>query len=95
MVSPSTNASIKEVQNLQYVLEALNLISLPNENVRNKKYKQITLKALIDINSFIIKELDKPFGLRQHHAAIGFQKVLLPMPDELYFLINEYLEWLN
>jgi hypothetical protein len=35
-----------------------------------------------------------PDGLRRHPVAIGHQRVLLPMPDELPVLVREFLAWL-
>lgn len=57
---------------------------------------QITTQLLIDINSLLIKDLDNtPFGFRTHPVAIRFQKVLLPMPDEVPHLMDLYISWLQ
>ena len=49
-------------------MDALNLISFPK---KDKDYNKITLQFLIDVNSAIIRNLDKAFGIRTHSVGIG------------------------
>ena len=49
----------------------------------------------MDLNAAITRGSDTPTGLRLRPVAIGHQRVLLPMPDEVPPLVDEYLTWLR
>ena len=92
-VQPSRSAdrSAIEALNVAQLWDALGLASreAPLFDLIN-----ITVQALEEMNSAITRGTSTPYGLRTHAVAIGHQRVLLPMPDEVPVLAREYVEWL-
>lgn len=96
MASPRTGPSATEARNLGHVYNALKLAELPCVNPTCAvDVTNLTIQTLVDINAGITRDMGTPVSLRRHSVAIGHQKVLLPMPDELYALVSDYAEWLT
>jgi Fic family protein len=86
MVHPLTNASITEVQNIKQIISSLGLHQI----------KPHTQQRFVGINSAILKDMNVDVGYRRLPVAIGHQKVLLPMPDEVPYLMSLYIvKWLD
>jgi hypothetical protein len=93
-LTPLTSDHVLEVRNMRLLLEALGFASAPLSFPFNIT-AGITFKHLTDMNSAITRDLRVSVGLRHHAVGIGHQKVLLPMPDELPILVQEFEQWLN
>lgn len=89
--TPSTGPSITEVRNLQAIMMALGFIA---KKPCCTRAANISLQWLVDTNCAVTWNLDIPCGFRERAVAVGHQKVLLPMPDELDALMKEYEMWL-
>jgi hypothetical protein len=53
----------------------------------------LNIQQLTDLQSSLFKDLDTDIGFRQHPATIASQKVILPLPEEVPFLVLEFLNW--
>jgi hypothetical protein len=94
--SRAADRSTIEVHNLAQFWGALKLAELP---VRAEppllNLARISTVGLVDMNSAITRGTGAPFGLRSIPVAIGHKRVLLPMPDEVPVLVEEFLVWLG
>jgi len=95
LASPSTGPSITEVTNLQHTVMGLPLLRNSSGNQRESSASILSKEWLVDVNALLIRDLDTPFGLRTRPVAVGHQKCVLPMPDEIPALVDEYILWLN
>ena len=95
MPTPLTARSTVEAQSLAQLLDELDLASLSGRREPPLNLASLGVSALVDLNSAITRGTDTPTGLRLRPVAIGHQRVLLPMPDELPALVDEYLIWLR
>jgi hypothetical protein len=48
---------------------------------------------LVEFNAAILGTTTS--AIRTHAVAVGHQKILLPMPEEVPYLLDVYLEWVN
>lgn len=90
MMTPITSSSLNEVRNIKLILDALKFSSPPTPS--NDDMVEFSKQLLVDINSAI---LGSPSSFREHPVAVGHQKIVLPMPDEVNHLINLYIDWIN
>jgi hypothetical protein len=95
MPTPLTARSVLEAQCLAQLWVALDLASLPGRHKPTLDLASLPVSGLVDLNSAITRGSNTPTGLRRHPVAIGHQRVLLPMPDEVPVLVDEYLAWLR
>ena len=95
MPTPLTVRSTVEAHCLAQLLESLDLASLPGRRQPPLDLAFLRVSALVDLNSAITRGSDTPTGLRLRPVAIGHKRVLLPMPDEVPVLVDEYLAWLR
>ena len=87
---PLTQNSLREVKNIKRIIDALKFSSPPTQEPAFIFNKQ----TLVDINSAIIDNLSST-GFRRHPVAVGHQLIVLPMPDEVDYLVTMYINWLN
>ena len=92
--SPAQELSTIEALNVAQLWDALDLASLSGRRAPPLDLAALSEKALVDLNSAITRGTGTPPGLRQRAVAIGHQRVLLPMPDEVPVLVREFLGWL-
>jgi len=92
--SPAQALSAIEALNVAQLWDALDLASLSDRRAPPLDLAALSEKALVDLNSAITRGTGTPPGLRQRAVAIGHQRVLLPMPDEVPVLVREFLGWL-
>ena len=95
MSTPLTARSTVEAQSLAQLLDSLDLASLSGRREPPLDLASLKVSALAELNSAITRGSDTPTGLRTRPVAIGHQRVLLPMPDEVPALVDEYLSWLR
>jgi Fic family protein len=95
MHTPLTARSTVEARNLALLWDALDLASLAGRSQPPLDLASLGVAALVDLNSAITRGTDTPTGLRLRPVAIGHQRVLLPMPDEVPLLVQEYVDWLR
>jgi prophage maintenance system killer protein len=99
LASPSTGPSVLEARNLAQVWSAFRLDLLPtldSYDVGNIAMDwNINQQTLVDMQAALMRDTDTPTGYRRHPATVGHQKVLLPMPDELPALMQQYIKWLT
>ena len=95
-LSPAREISVTEVRNVAQLWDALGLADFAG---RKAPPLDLTATAgvqmLLDLNSAITRGTGTPVGLRTRPVAIGHQRVLLPMPDEVPVLLHEFLAWLT
>ena len=93
-VQPSRAADLSatEALNVAQLWDALNLASLPAPPSLDLAHLNVT--TLVDLNSAITRGTGAPPGLRLRPVAIGHKHVLLPMPDEVPVLVQEFITWL-
>ncbi|KAL6079432.1 Fido domain-containing protein [Balamuthia mandrillaris] len=91
--------NIIEVRNLYQAMETLQLVDLLRilmTNGSSLPWINITRELLLDSVWTITKDAGTPSrSLRRHPVAVGAQKVVLPMPDELPILFAEYVVWIQ
>jgi hypothetical protein len=92
--SRAADSSATEALNVALLWDALALAELPARVVPSFDLARVNVTGLVDMNSAITRGLGVPFGLRTHGVGIGHKLVLLPMPDELPVLVDEFLAWL-
>eukprot|EP01031_Cornospumella_fuschlensis_P030836 gene30836-37255_t len=92
MLTPVSQRSLIEVKNMRNILGVLDFDVPP---AFTKVTVNITQQALVGINAAIIRDEDNPFGFRTHPVAVGHQKIILPIPDEVPRLVTLYVDWLN
>ena len=95
MPTPLTAKSTVEAQSLALLWDTLDLASLSGRRTPPLDLASLQVSGLVELNSAITRGLDTPTGLRLRPVAIGHQRVLLPMPDEVPVLVDEYLTWLR
>ena len=95
MPTPLTARSAVEALSLAQLLDALELSWLAGRRRPPLDVASLQVSGLVDLNSAITRGSDTPVGLRRRPVAIGHQRVLLPMPDEVPVLVDEYLTWLR
>jgi hypothetical protein len=95
MPTPLTARSTVEAQCLAQLWDALDLASLSGRRKPPLDLASLQVSGLVDLNAAITRGSDTPTGLRLRPVAIGHQRVLLPMPDEVPVLVDEYLTWLR
>jgi Fic family protein len=97
--SPSTGPSILEVKNFAQFWSALGLDLLPtlysDDEGNTAMDWNVNQQTLVDLQAAITRDTGTPTGYRRHPATVGHQKVLLPMPDELPALMQQYIAWLT
>jgi hypothetical protein len=93
--SRAKDLSTTEAHNVAQLWDGLGLSALPSRAAPPPlDLARLSAAALIDMNSAITRGTGALFGLRARPVAIGHQRVLMPMPDEVPFLVNEFLAWL-
>lgn len=96
MHTPLTARSVVEAQSFAQLWNRLDLASpRPGRSVPALDLTTLAVLELVQLNSAITRGSDTPTGLRLRPVAIGHQRVLLPMPDELPPLVDEYVAWLR
>jgi hypothetical protein len=86
---------VAEAHNVAQLWDGLGLSALPSRATPPPlDLARLSAAALIDMNSAITRGTGALFGLRARPVTIGHQRVLLPMPEEVPFLVNEFLAWL-
>ena len=96
MPSRAADLSATEAMNIAQLWDALGLSLLPGRGAPPPlDVSAVSVAALIDLNSAITRGSGTPAGLRTRPVAIGHQRVLLPMPDEVPVLVGEFLAWLS
>ena len=95
MPTPLTAKSTVEAQSLAQLWDALDLASLSGRREPPLDLASLGVLALEELHSAITRGSDTPTGLRTRPVVIGHQRVLLPMPDEVPVLVDEYLSWLR
>ena len=91
MVTPQLSTSIKEVRNIQIAIDMLSLSS-PQQI---PMWSPLTIQSLVDINAVIIRDMKTRLGLRDHEVAVGQQLIVLPLSQEVPWLLQHYVDWLN
>ena len=95
MPSRAAELSVTEAMNVAKLWDSLSLAALPGSCVPPPlDVAKTSVAALVDLNSAITRGTGTPVGLRTRPVAIGHQRVLLPMPDEVPALVAEFLAWL-
>jgi hypothetical protein len=95
MPSRAAYLSVTEAMNVAQLWDSLGLSVLPGRCVPPPlDVAKTSVAALVDLNSAITRGTGTPVGLRTRPVAIGHQRVLLPMPDEVPALVAEFLAWL-
>jgi Fic family protein len=94
-LSSVATLSETEARNAAQLWSALDLVSLPGRVKPPFDLMSINVTALEDLNSAITRDTGTPAGLRSRAVGIGHRHVLLPMPDEVPVLVEEYLAWLR
>ena len=79
---------------LALLWSALDLASVAGRSPPPLDLATLSVRGLEDLNSAITRDTGTPVGLRRRAVAIGHQRVLLPMPDEVPALVRELLAWL-
>jgi hypothetical protein len=92
--TPSADLSVTEARNVALLWSALDLASPPGRSPPPLDLVALSVRALEDLNSAITRDTGTPAGLRVRAVAVGHQRVLLPMPDEVPVLVRELLAWL-
>ena len=93
--TPSADLSATEARNVALLWSALDLASPPGRSPPPLDLVALSVRALEDLNSAITRDTGTSAGLRRRAVAIGHQRVLLPMPDEVPALVRELLAWLT
>ena len=92
--TPAQVLSATEALNVAQLWDALDLASLSGRRAPPLDLAALSEEALVGLNSAITRGTGAPPGLRRRAVAIGHQRVLLPMPDEVPVLVREFLGWL-
>ena len=92
--TPSASLGAIEVRNVALLWSALDLASVAGRSPPPLDLATLSVRGLEDLNSAITRDTGTPIGLRRRAVAIGHQRVLLPMPDEVPALVRELLAWL-
>ena len=92
--TPSASLGAIEARNVALLWSALDLASLAGRSPPPLDLAALSVRGLEDLNSAITRDTGTPAGLRRRAVAIGHQRVLLPMPDEVPALVRELLAWL-
>jgi hypothetical protein len=87
-------ASVEEASSTARLWQGLGLDSIPREGPHPLPLARLDLAGLVAVNAAITRGTDTPTGLRRRHVAIGRQRTMLPMPDEVPALVREFLAWL-
>ena len=93
--SPIMDISAREVHNVAQLWDALGLSGAQEARPLALNLTAIDVQALVDMNAAVTRGTGTMTGLRRVAVAIGHKRVLLPMPDEVPVLVNEYLHWLT
>ena len=95
--SRAADLSATEALNVAQLWSALGLAALPGRagHAPPLDVSAMSLRALVDLNSAITRGSGTPVGLRARAVAVGHQRVLLPMPDEVPALVTDFLAWLS
>lgn len=93
--SATTTLSTDEAFNTALLYGRLHLADHPKEGHRPIPLAHLTLSNLIGMNSDITKGTGTQIGLRRRHVSIGHRRTMLPMPDEVPVLMEEYMVWLT
>eukprot|EP01041_Mallomonas_annulata_P013537 gene13537-28704_t len=91
--SPLAIDNVLQVESVLSAFDALNLSVLISQP--KIIWTNLTSYSLIDLQSIIVRGTTTPVGFRRYGAAIGHQRIILPMPDEIPYLIDKFLERLN
>ena len=92
--TPGADLSATEARNVAQLWSALDLATVAGRSPPPLDLATLSVRELEDLNSAITRDTGTPAGLRRRAVAIGHQRVLLPMPDEVPVLVHELLAWL-
>jgi hypothetical protein len=91
-LTPVTSNSLNEVRNIKRILDAL---KFPNPPTLSVDVLSFSKQLLVDINTAILGSTSDTAPFRNHPVAVGHQKIVLPMPDEVNYLVDLYIDWVN